>query len=153
MNKNIQNKSIIHDIHEKMFQKNDIAQIASQIINEYPDLQAITLKGTLGAGKTTLAIELLRQFGVTGETQSPTYTYLQAYKNSEGKNFYHFDLYRLKDKDAFLFAGFDEFLYQPNSLVIIEWPEIVEPLLEHNVCVVELGYRDEMTRIIQWYCK
>jgi len=153
MNKNIQNQSAIHDVHEQIFQKTDIAQIASQIINDHPDLQVITLKGTLGAGKTTLAIELLRQLGVTGETQSPTYTYLQAYQNSEGKNFYHFDLYRLHDKDAFLFAGFDEFLYQPNSLVIIEWPEIVELLLEHNVCVVELGYQDEMTRMIKWYYK
>ena len=146
-------KSKINEMHEKNFQQSDIAAIASHIISAHQDLQVITLKGALGAGKTTLAIELLRQLGVTGEMQSPTYTYLQVYKNSDGKNFYHFDLYRLQDKNAFLFAGFDEFLYQPNSLVIIEWPEIVEPLLEHNVCVIELAYQDEATRIIKWYYK
>lgn len=153
MNTNIPNQQIDHDIHETVFQKSDIAQIASQILHTHQSVQVITLQGTLGAGKTTLAIELLRQSGITGEMQSPTYTYLQAYKNSEGKNFYHFDLYRLEDKNAFLFAGFDEFLYQQNSLAIIEWPEIVKPLLEHDVCAVELGYYDEATRIIKWRYK
>lgn len=153
MNTKKHNHLAVHDEHEKIFQKSDIANIASQILHTHPDVQVITLQGTLGAGKTTLAIELLRQSGVIGETQSPTYTYLQAYKNSDGKTFYHFDLYRLEDKNAFLFAGFDEFLYQPNSLVIIEWPEIAESLLEQNVCSIELGYHDEMTRIIKWYYK
>lgn len=141
------------DKHEQLFQESQIQSIASEILKGHDDLQVITLQGTLGAGKTTLAIELLRQLGVTGETQSPTYTYLQAYQNSKGKNFYHFDLYRLQDKNAFLFAGFDEFLYQPNSLVIIEWPEIVEALLEVNVCVIELSYVDSIARKISWYYK
>lgn len=141
------------NIHSQICTIADIAVVAHKILNDSKNIEVITLQGSLGAGKTTLAIELLRQYGVVGEMQSPTYTYLQAYKNDAGKNFYHFDLYRLQNKDAFLFAGFDEFLYQPNSLAIIEWPEIIELLLDKNICVVELLYVDDVTRKINWYYK
>ena len=139
--------------HEIVFTVQDLPHVVQQILDSCKDVQVVTLSGTLGAGKTTLAIELLRQLGVMGEMQSPTYTYVQIYKNDAGKNFYHFDLYRLQDKNSFLFAGFDEFLYQPNSLTIIEWPEIIEPLLDHDICSIELQYVDDVTRKISWICK
>lgn len=140
-------------MYEQKFTQGDLASVAQQILRSCKDVQVITLSGTLGAGKTTLAIELLRQLGVEGEMQSPTYTYIQMYTNDAGKNFYHFDLYRLQDKNAFLFAGFDEFLYQPNSLTIIEWSEIIESLLDHDVCFVDLQYVDDVTRKISWFVK
>lgn len=135
---------------ERIFSTEQLFAVVQQIIQSCQGVQVITLSGTLGAGKTTLAIELLRQLGVSGEMQSPTYTYMQMYKNDIGKNFYHFDLYRLKKKDDFLFAGFDEFLYQSNSLTIIEWPEIIEPLLDHNFCQIKLEYVDDQRRKISW---
>ena len=139
------------DRYELIFGIDDLAQVAGDIIKSHKNIQIITLQGTLGAGKTTFAIELLRQLGIHSEMQSPTYTYVQIYQNDAGKNFYHFDLYRLADKNAVLFAGFDEFLYQQNSLTIIEWPEIIESLLDRNVCTIQLEYIDEKTRKIIWY--
>lgn len=138
---------------ELIFTVADLPQVAKQLLESCKNVQVITLQGTLGAGKTTFAIELLRQLGVQGEMQSPTYTYVQIYQNQQGKNFYHFDLYRLPDKNAFLFASFDEFLYQPNSLAIIEWPEIIEGMLGHAVCRVELQYIDDVSRKISWTVK
>lgn len=138
---------------ELIFSRRDLPVIARQVIDSCKNVQVITLSGTLGAGKTTLAIELLKQLDVQGEMQSPTYTYVQIYKNDAGKNFYHFDLYRLQDKNAFLFAGFDEFLYQPNSLVLIEWPEIIQDLLHENVCHIDLQYVDDISRKISWFVK
>ncbi len=139
--------------HELVFMQTDLAKIARVILESCKEIQVIALSGTLGAGTTTLAIELLRQLGVDGEMQSPTYTYVQIYKNAASESFYHFDLYRLQDKNAFLFAGFDEFLYQPNSLTIIEWPEIIESLLDRQVCFIDLQYVDDVTRKISWFCK
>jgi tRNA threonylcarbamoyladenosine biosynthesis protein TsaE len=136
--------------NELIFTRKELPAVVRKIVESCIDVQVITLQGSLGAGKTTFAIELLKQLGVWGEMQSPTYTYIQIYKNEHAKKFYHFDLYRLKDKNAFLFAGFDEFLYQPNSLVIIEWPEIIISLLNYNVCVVHLDYIDDFTRKISW---
>lgn len=139
--------------HEQIFQVAELAQVAQAIMNGCQHTAVITLSGTLGAGKTTLAIEMLRQWGITDEMQSPTYTYMQAYKNKEGQQFYHFDLYRLQDKEAFLFAGFDEFLYQKNSIVLIEWPDIIQDLLKNDVCNIQLTYVDDATRKISWNYK
>ena len=139
--------------HELIFTQADLPEVVRQVLETCKDVQVITLTGTLGAGKTTFAIELMRQLGVEGEMQSPTYTYVQIYKNAAGKSFYHFDLYRLQDKNSFLFAGFDEFLYQPNSLAILEWPEIIEQLLNKNVCRIELKYIDHVIRKISWNIK
>lgn len=136
--------------NEFIFSVADLPVVVRKVLDSCKEVQVITLSGTLGAGKTTFAIELLRQSGVVGEMQSPTYTYVQIYHNNAGKSFYHFDLYRLKNKNDFLFAGFDEFLYQSNSLTIIEWPEIVEEILDHNVCEIKLNYVDDVTRKIEW---
>ena len=140
-------------VYSQLFMQAEISVVAKKIIGSCRGVQVIALKGTLGTGKTTLSIEILRQLGAQGEMQSPTYTYLQAYENNEGKNFFHFDLYRLQDKNAFLFAGFDEFLYQPNSLAVIEWPEIIESLIHHDICYIKLQYIDDVTRKVEWYVK
>lgn len=136
--------------NELIFEIANLSNVAKIILESNEKVQVIALKGALGAGKTTLAIQLLKHLGISTEMQSPTYTYVQIYQNAIGKNFYHFDLYRLKDQQSFLFAGFDEFLYQSNSLVIIEWPEIIESLLDYNVCTIELEYIDDEKRKISW---
>lgn len=138
---------------ELLFLRDQIAQVAQILLTQLQGVQIIALSGSLGAGKTTLAIEILRQCGVTQEMQSPTYTYLQMYKNDAGHSFYHFDLYRLQHKDDFLFAGFDEFLYQLHAITIIEWPEIIDSLLDRNVCAITIDYVDDVTRKISWNIK
>ncbi len=99
-----------------------------------------TFTGSLGAGKTTLIRSLLKDYGVNGAITSPTFTYLNLYKNDQGQTFYHFDCYRLKTLNDFLAAGFDEYLYESQSWTFIEWPEIVMPLLKQQVCHVRIEY-------------
>jgi tRNA threonylcarbamoyladenosine biosynthesis protein TsaE len=108
----------------------------------------MTFTGPLGAGKTTIIRELLRRSGVTGLITSPTFTYVNLYTNEQGQTFYHFDLYRIQTLDEFAHAGFDEYLYQPNSRCFIEWPAIIEPLLSSNVCRVTLDYDGSDARMI-----
>lgn len=107
-----------------------------------PQCTVFTFIGSLGAGKTTLVQHLLRRCGVQDVITSPTFTYVNAYKNVQGQTFYHFDLYRLSSLNDFLDAGFDEYLYAPDSWAFIEWPEIVMPLLTHKVCHSSIDYYD-----------
>lgn len=104
----------------------------------------ITFTGPLGAGKTTLIAQLLHQAGINEPITSPTFTYVNEYRNEAGVRFYHFDLYRLTKLDDFLSAGFDEYLYEPQSYALIEWPGVIEELLDHNVCHITLDYYREL---------
>jgi tRNA threonylcarbamoyladenosine biosynthesis protein TsaE len=100
----------------------------------------MTFDGPLGAGKTTLIQSILYAAGVTEPIVSPTFTYVNVYKNLLNQTFYHFDLYRIQSLEEFHMAGFDEYLYATNSWALIEWPDIIVPLLTHAVCQVTLSY-------------
>lgn len=83
----------------------------------------IFLIGNLGAGKTTFAQALIRKFLKNPEASitSPTYTYYQSYPD----NLYHFDLYRVEHADDIIRIGAEEIFDNPESICIIEWPEIL----------------------------
>lgn len=116
------------------------------------DCQVVTFTGDLGTGKTTLIRALLRDLGVLQTITSPTFTYVNRYVTAQGKAIYHFDLYRLNSLDEFRAQGFDEYLYQPDSWCLIEWPAIIMPLLTHAVCHITLDYRDD-GRTMHWKVK
>jgi tRNA threonylcarbamoyladenosine biosynthesis protein TsaE len=134
-------KSIIYSLDE-------LEEVVALLKSYYPQCAVFTFTGTLGAGKTTLVQQLLRASGVEGVITSPTFTYVNVYRNAQQQTFYHFDCYRIATTDDFIQAGFDEYLYQPNSWSFIEWPEVIEPLLKEKVCHCILEYHGEDKRKI-----
>jgi tRNA threonylcarbamoyladenosine biosynthesis protein TsaE len=130
------------------------AEVVEELKKLMPRAQVFAFSGPLGAGKTTTVKALLRSCGVSGVITSPTFTYVNEYSNNKNERFYHFDLYRIANVEEFQAQGFDEYLYQPvlrssqsevgtNSWAFIEWPEVIKPLLTHNVCWVTFDYYDE----------
>lgn len=127
----------------------EINMVAKQLIEHIKKCSVVTLEGSLGAGKTTLTSAILRELGVTEPVISPTFTYVNMYKIADGRAVFHFDLYRLKNACEFEQAGFFEYLDQPNSLVFIEWPEIVLPLFKQRLCMLKVSSIDETRRNIE----
>ena len=81
----------------------------------------IFLSGDLGAGKTTLARQLLRSAGVDSTIRSPTYTLMEPYR-AHGREFLHMDLYRLNHPAELYHLGLAD--YSPERTVwLVEWPE------------------------------
>jgi len=129
---------------------NDI-EIPVRLLHQYLGLvHIIGFTGTLGAGKTTLVKALLDYCGVEGFVQSPTFMYMNIYTGQNGRSFYHFDLYRMHTREEFMSEGFAEYLTEPSSVCLIEWPEIIMPLLKKNVCIVSLEYVTEDTRNMRY---
>ena len=87
----------------------------------------VALSGELGSGKTTLARGILRGLGYEGKVKSPTYTLVELYELSR-LNLYHFDLYRFKDSQELLEAGFRD-NFNGRNVWLVEWPERAQDLL------------------------
>jgi tRNA threonylcarbamoyladenosine biosynthesis protein TsaE len=114
------------------------------LVPRLKNYRIFTLDGPLGAGKTTLIKELLKQCTVQTTVTSPTFSYVNTYY-SKNRTFYHFDLYRVDSLESFINAGFDEYLYKKNSWCLIEWPRVIDPLLQQEplrreLCALTLHY-------------
>jgi len=129
-----------------VYSLDQVDAIAAQLVDLLENSAIVTLKGPLGVGKTTLVRALLRAWHVTDSITSPTYTYVNVYNNKAHKTFYHFDLYRVHSIDDFVQAGFNEYLYVPNSLALIEWPDSIESLLQDKVTHLTIDYHDGLDK-------
>ena len=78
------------------------------------------LQGDLGAGKSSFAHALLRALGIQGPIRSPTYTLVERYPLTEGREALHLDLYRIGDPGELEFLGID---HDAVALWLVEWPE------------------------------
>ena len=63
---------------------------------------------------------------------SPTYSILNEYQVN-GKNLYHFDLYRLKSINEFIEIGGLEYLNNQMSISLIEWPDLINNITIKNM--------------------
>jgi len=108
----------------------------------------IGLSGPLGAGKTTIAKEIIKYFGSTEVVTSPTFNIVKQYSVGD-LQIYHIDLYRLGSWSEFL--DLDLPLDSDNSLFIIEWINLIPNLNQLDMDIINITIEDELTRNIKIY--
>lgn len=98
----------------------------------------LLLIGELGAGKTTLMKGLAVGLGVESDVTSPTFTLMNHYSthNHAIKNLVHIDTYRLKEEFELKDIGVEDYLCEPDSLCVIEWPEKISGLLKNKKTII-----------------
>lgn len=106
----------------------------------------ISLRGSLGAGKTVFAKGFAQELGITEAIVSPTFTLVQEY---EGKmKMYHLDLYRLSGEDEFESMGGEDFLYS-DGVCLIEWSEKISSMLPDDTIYVNITINEDLSRTIE----
>ena len=105
----------------------------------------ISLRGSLGAGKTVFAKGFALGLGITEAIVSPTFTLVQEYDGRE--KLYHLDIYRLSGEDEFESMGGEDFLY-PDGITLIEWSEKIESMLPDETIYVNVTINDDLSRTI-----
>ena len=105
----------------------------------------ISLRGSLGAGKTVFAKGVARSLGIQEAIVSPTFTLVQDY---EGRiPMYHMDLYRITSEEDFQMIGGEDLLYS-DGVCLIEWSEIINYLLPNGTLFVDIKVNEDQSRTV-----
>lgn len=110
----------------------NLAGFAHEFVQSLPQsvgtrAHIVGLQGDLGAGKTTFVQHLARELGVRESVTSPTFVIMQKYQTTHPvfTTLVHIDAYRLKpgESETIGWSGVTE---DPHSLVIVEWPTLLD---------------------------
>ena len=100
----------------------------------------VLLQGPIGAGKTSFVQGIAKGLSISEDITSPTFA-LSHHYNSGKIPLIHLDLYRLEStssaKEVFFLE--EEEALQSRAILVIEWPELIEPFIE-NFWKIEISY-------------
>jgi len=105
----------------------------------------VALRGDLGAGKTALAQGIARGLGVTEPVSSPTFALVHEYAGRVPV--YHLDVWRLRGPEELPDLSWDD-LRAAGGVLLIEWPERIEPALPTDRVEAALEWVDAERRRI-----
>lgn len=123
-------------------------ELAFKIAKKISKGDVLALYGDLGSGKTTFTRYLTEALGLKSRVQSPTFVIARKYENGS-TILNHIDLYRLSSIQEARDIGIEEFLGNPKSITIIEWPELIEDLLPENTIRISFEHVGENERKIK----
>ena len=124
----------------------DTEKLAENIAAVVKKGSVISLRGTLGAGKTVFAKGFARALGIEEAIVSPTFTLIQEYEGN--RKLYHMDLYRLSGEDEFEAMGAEDYLYS-DGVTLIEWSEKIESLLPDDTIYINISINEDLSRTIE----
>src|SRR3954465_7345375 len=125
--------------------------IAAELAKQLRGGEVVALHGELGAGKTQFTRGIVKGLGGDGhQVSSPTFVLLNVYDAPAGMKVFHLDAYRVHGAEDFEAIGFAELMEQ-GGVVVVEWPQRVEPLLptvgRADVWIEALGSRTRRIRV------
>ncbi|MEZ5105597.1 MAG: tRNA (adenosine(37)-N6)-threonylcarbamoyltransferase complex ATPase subunit type 1 TsaE [Draconibacterium sp.] len=132
---------------EKIKKIGELKNIAERLISMFPDERVFAFYGKMGAGKTTFIQTICRTLGSDDNITSPTFALINEYKTATSKSIFHFDFYRIKNMEEAFDLGYEDYLFSGNYC-LIEWPEMIEPLLPENIVRVKIEVQEDESRLI-----
>ena len=127
----------------------EIRDVARQFLKLVGDHKIMAFYGKMGVGKTTFIKALCEELGVQDVINSPTFAIVNEYMDGEGETIYHFDFYRIKRPEEVFDIGFEEYVYS-GKLCLMEWPELIEPVLPEETLKITITENPDTTRTISF---
>mgnify|MGYP001282968598 FL=1 len=126
-------------------------ELALKFLNKLKPGNKVFLYGEMGVGKTTFVRYLINGFQkknklIPTEVTSPTFNLLSEY-SINNLTIKHYDLYRLKNEMELDSLGlFEE---EPDTITLVEWPEIIKRDLKNLVKLYFSYENDYQKRFVQ----
>ena len=126
-------------------------ELALKFLNKLKPGNKVFLYGEVGVGKTTFVRYLINGFQkknklILTEVTSPTFNLLSEY-SINNLTIKHYDLYRLKNEMELDSLGlFEE---EPDTITLVEWPEIIKRDLKNLVKLYFSYENDYQKRFVQ----
>ncbi|MEQ9466351.1 MAG: tRNA (adenosine(37)-N6)-threonylcarbamoyltransferase complex ATPase subunit type 1 TsaE [Ekhidna sp.] len=127
------------------YNEDELHEVARKLLSNFGQIKVWCFDAEMGAGKTTLIKQICKELGVEDEMGSPTFSIVNEYESGRGAEIYHFDFYRLKDIGEAMDIGVEDYLYSGN-LCLLEWPEIIAPLLPDEYLQISIKLVGDNTR-------
>lgn len=129
-------------------------QLAKRFRSHYGYKPVIfALSGPMGVGKTHLTKGIAAGLGISDTVTSPSYTLLQEYEfisEDQPIPLWHIDAWRLETKEELSNLGIEN-LMQKNGVLVLEWANLPQVLLENwpeaVIIAISLEYTDTDTRL------
>lgn len=124
--------------------KSDTQELGELIAKHSFKGEVITLKGQLGAGKTTFSQGFASGLNIKGVINSPTFNIVKCYFDSL-LPLYHIDAYRLEDLHQDL--GLEEYI-EGDGVCLIEWAEFIKEVIPDELLKIEIEILENEERVI-----
>ena len=128
----------------------EIDRLAVKVAENMKKGGCIGLIGDLGAGKTTFTKKICKYYGIEENIKSPTFTYVIGY-TSGSVNVYHFDAYRIINPEEIYEIGFEDYVGEDGSVIIVEWSNNISDEMTEDTVYIEIEHNDENTRKVSIY--
>jgi tRNA threonylcarbamoyladenosine biosynthesis protein TsaE len=106
----------------------------------------LALTGDLGSGKTQFVKGLAAGLGSTTNATSPTFTLIHEYSGGR-LPIYHFDFFRVEDRQSAERLGLDEYFFG-DGVSVIEWADRFPDLIPKNARWISFETKSETQRAI-----
>jgi tRNA threonylcarbamoyladenosine biosynthesis protein TsaE len=106
----------------------------------------VALVGQLGAGKTQFVKGLVAGVDASGEVTSPTFTLIHEYTGGR-LPVYHFDFFRIEDRQSAERLGLDEYFFG-DGVSVIEWADKFRELIPVGALWISFETKSENERVI-----
>ena len=132
------------------YELKDIDAAARAFVDDMAGRRLFAFYGPMGAGKTTFIRAVCEALGTTDVVTSPTFAIINEYNTRSGRPIYHFDFYRIRRLAEVYDIGYEDYFYGSDGICLMEWPELVEPLLPPETVRVTIAVQPDGTRTISY---